>query len=273
MDDLSEQNTGRTRIASRADQLVSRAWKEARRGAVPSPEKVAMLIARDIVRQIGTEQVKTGDPLSSEVDMAGAYNVGRTSIREALRILEVQGLISIKTGPSGGPVVTDPTSADAGRMLSMHLNVRSCTFGELASARLQLDPILASQAAENRTAESLERLRDIVAMMEVIPANNNTEWARTASMFNAIMAAMSGNGVLALISSSLRAIYAERITSIQYTPKVRQNSLAYYRKIIEAIENRDGMAAQKATFSLISEALKQMNRLYPDILNSVVDWR
>lgn len=273
MDDITNQGGERFGAAPRTDQLVNRAWREARRGAAPSPEKVAMLIARDLVRQIGTEQVKTGDPLPSEVEMANSYRVGRTSIREALRIMEVQGLLSIKTGPGGGPTVKEPTSADAGRMLSMHLNVRNCTFGELAAARLELDPVLARQAAENRTTESLERLRDIVAMMENIPSNNNAEWARTASMFNAIMAAMSGNGVLALMSSSLRAIYAERIGSIQYTPKIRQNSLVSYRKIIDAISKQDADLAHNSTHELISRALKQMSRLYPEILQAVVDWR
>lgn len=232
-----------------------------------------MLIARDIVRQIGSEQVSTGDPLPSELDMANSYNVGRTTIREALRILEVQGLISIRTGPGGGPIVTDPTTADAGRMLSLHMNVRSCTFSELASTRLLLDPLLAKQAAENANSELVERLRDIVEMMELIQLNNNASWARTASMFNAIVAAMSGNGVLALISSSLRAIYAERIGNIQYTTKMRQNALGFYRKIIDAIASGDGASAERHTFALISESLKQMRKNYPDILDSVVDWR
>lgn len=258
---------------NRVNQLVNRAWKEARKGAVASQEKIAMRIARDIVRKIGSEEISSGDPLPSEVDMATSYNVGRTSIREALRILEVQGLVSIRTGPGGGPIVTDPTTADAGRMLSLHMNVRGCTFAEVAKARLQLDPLLAAQAADNATPDLIERLRDIVEMMELIQPNNNASWARTASMFNTVVAAMSGNGALALISSSLRAIYAERIGHIQYTPKMRQNALGFYRKIIEALASRDGAAAEKHTFSLIDGSLKQMGKNYPEILESPVDWR
>ena len=174
--DLSKISVPRKRV----DQLVNRAWKEARRGATAAPEKVAMHIARDIVRQIGNGHFSSGDPLPSEAEMAVSYNVGRTSVREALRVLEVQGLITIKTGPGGGPTIKDPTSADVGRMLSMHFNVRACTFSELAQARLQLDPLLARLAAENVTQEAVERLRDIIELMEAIPPNNNAEWARTA---------------------------------------------------------------------------------------------
>lgn len=259
--------------ATAVDRLVNRAWREARRGGVASSEKLAMSIARDIVRQIGEGRLSSGSPLSSEAEMAGTYQVGRTSIREALRLLEVQGLISIKTGPGGGPTVTDPTTADAGRMLSLHMNVRGCTFGELAQSRLEIDPILARRAAENATPNGVERLRDIVEIMETIPLGSNAEWARIASMFNSIVAAMSGNAVLALISSSLRAIYAERISHIQYTTKMRQNAISSYRRIIEAIKSNDPDRAEASSFELISNSLRQMSKAHPDILDATVDWK
>jgi len=255
------------------DHLVNRAWREARRGAVASSEKLAMTIARDIVRQVGDGRVSAGRPLSSEAEMAATYSVGRTSVREALRILEVQGLVSIRTGPGGGPTVVDPTTADVGRMLSLHMNIRGSTFGDLAQARLEIDPILAARAAEHATANGIERLRDIVEIMETIPIGRNAEWARTASMFNAIVAAMAGNSTLAMLSSALRAIYAERISQIHYTAKMRQNAIGHYRRIIAAIVAKDPEQSRKSSFELIDGSLKQMRKAHPDILDSIVDWR
>ena len=254
------------------DSLVNRAWREARAGAVPSSEKLAMSVARDIVRQIGEGKLTAGSPLPSEAEMAGTYSVGRASVREALRILEVQGLITIRTGPGGGPAVTDPTTADAGRMLSLHMNVRGCTFGDLAEARLEVDPLFAAFAASNATPNGIERLKDIVEIMESIPANQNAEWARTASMFNAIVAAMTGNSVLTLISSALTAIYAERIGSINYTAKMRKNAIGHYREIMAAIGRRDAEGARSSTFNLINSSLEQMKKKYPEILAGIVDW-
>jgi DNA-binding FadR family transcriptional regulator len=259
--------------APTVDSLVNRAWREARRGAAASSEKLAMSIARDIVRQIGDGRLNAGSSLASEAEMAGIYSVGRTTVREALRILETQGLVSIKTGPGGGPIVTDPTTADAGRMMSLHMNVRGCTFGELAQARVQIDPILAADAARLAMPNGIERLRDIVEIMQEIPLGRNTEWARTASMFNAIVAAMTGNSVLALLSASLRAIYAERIGNINYTAKMRQNAIAYYRNIIEAIEARDPVKAQQNAHDLIAGSLQQMKKAHPEILSALVDWK
>lgn len=255
------------------DDLVNHAWREARRGATASSEKLAMSIARDIVRKVGEGHVTAGTSLSSEADMASSYSVGRTSVREALRILEVQGLVSIRTGPGGGPTVVEPTTADVGRMLSLHMNMRGCTFGDLALARLEIDPILAGRAAEHATANGIERLRDIVEIMLAIPSGRNAEWARTASMFNSIVAAMAGNSTLAMLSSSLRAIYAERIGKINYTAKMRQNAIGHYRRIIDAIVANDPEQARKSCHELIDGSLKQMRKSHPDILNDIVDWK
>lgn len=259
--------------SSSIDALVNRAWREARVGAVATSEKLAMSISRDIVRQIGDGRLVPGSLLASEADMAATYSVGRTSVREALRLLEVQGLINIRTGPGGGPTVVEPTTADAGRMLSLHMNVRGCTFGDVAHARLEIDPVLAGLAAENATANGIERLRDIVQVMEGISLGRNAEWARIASMFNAILAAMAGNSVLALMSSALRAIYAERISHIEYTAKMRKTAIAQYCRIIDAIGENNAKKARDSSFDLINNSLTQMKKHHPDILEALVDWK
>jgi len=260
------------RGSGKVDRLVERAWREARRAGSVAAEKVSMRVARMIVRQVRDQNLDPGTPLPSEVQMASSYNAGRSSIREALRILEVQGLITIKTGPGGGPSIIEPTTADTGKMLSLHMNMRGCTFGELGKARLEIDPILAFHAAQNASPTSIERMRDVVEMARLVSSSNNAEWARIASMFNSVIAAASGNSVLALVSGTLRAIYAERITSLTYTAKMRDDAISRYRAIIDAIEKRDCKAAQKNMFDLINNSLNQMVKRHPEILDDVVDW-
>ena len=63
--------------------------------------------------------------------MIEEYGVGRAFVREALRILEVQGLISIKAGPGGGPVVAEVSTRDFGRMSTLYFQVGGMTFREL----------------------------------------------------------------------------------------------------------------------------------------------
>ena len=69
--------------------------------------KVAESVAREILHDIADRQLPPGATLPSEAEMVETFNVARASLREALRILEVYGLIRIKPGPGGGPVVAD----------------------------------------------------------------------------------------------------------------------------------------------------------------------
>ena len=93
--------------------------------ASPAPirrnEKIAEAVARDIVRRIAAGKLPPGAQLPSEAQMAVDYGVGRASLREALRILEIHGLISIKPGPGEvrwSPERTPRTSAEWRRCTS-----------------------------------------------------------------------------------------------------------------------------------------------------------
>src|SRR6202008_3764003 len=100
---------------------------------------------------------KPGDMLPSEADMIATYAVGRATVREALRLLEVQGLIGLKTGPGGGPGVAQLTARHLGDMARLHLKMAGATYGELVRARLAIEPLMARLAAETQDPEGLTR--------------------------------------------------------------------------------------------------------------------
>src|SRR5262245_53560806 len=89
-------------------------------GAVTRPLKTAERVARDITRDIISGGLATGDSLPSEAAMLTQYGVSRESLREALRLLEVQGLIAIRRGPGGGPTVGSVDPANLGRISSLY---------------------------------------------------------------------------------------------------------------------------------------------------------
>src|SRR5882762_9208682 len=78
-------------------------------------EKIPEILARRILRQITQKEMAAGDRLPSEAEMLAQFGAGRASLREALRILEIHGIIRIKPGPHGGPRVTDLTPSDFGQ--------------------------------------------------------------------------------------------------------------------------------------------------------------
>ena len=112
--------------------------------------KIAEAVAREILTRICKGGLAPGSQLPGEAQMLADYHVGRGSLREALRILEVHGIIKIKAGPGGGPVVVGTTTNDFGRMATMFFQAGGMTFREVIDARLVLEPLMARLAAERR---------------------------------------------------------------------------------------------------------------------------
>src|SRR4051794_2304100 len=114
--------------------------------------KTSESVARDIVHDIVEQQLETGDSLPSEAVMLEHYGVSRESLREALRLLEVQGLISIRRGPGGGPIVGTVDPANLGRVSTLFFYMSGATYDELFEAWVIGDSVMAELAARNPDA-------------------------------------------------------------------------------------------------------------------------
>lgn len=118
-------------------------------GAVahPRPRKLATLVAADIVDDVVRRGLVPGEVLAPEAEMTAAYGVGRATLREALRILESQGVIALKPGPHGGPVLRAVGHADIARVAGLYLSLTSSTHRDVLEALRCLEPVLAGRAA------------------------------------------------------------------------------------------------------------------------------
>ena len=122
-------------------------------GATPSvgprrTEKLSEVLAREIVRDLRDLQPAT--MLPPEAVMLEKYRVGRASLREALRLLEVQGLIVIRPGPGGGPMVAQADSVHYGRTSSLYYHMLGATYHDVVAARAVIEPALARVVAEKQ---------------------------------------------------------------------------------------------------------------------------
>ena len=113
------------------------------------PAKTAETVAAAIVRDIVSRNLGPGDTLPSEAAMLAHYRVSRASLREALRLLEVQELIRLKPGPGGGPIVTAVDPRNLAKMTTLYLHLGGATYQELFEAVLVMAPISAERAARN----------------------------------------------------------------------------------------------------------------------------
>src|ERR1700728_4543760 len=83
--------------------------------------KASELIARDLASYIVDQDLPEGTALPPEREMVASFGVGRNTLREALRILETRGVITIRSGPGGGPVVRRPRPSDLGEAMTLIL--------------------------------------------------------------------------------------------------------------------------------------------------------
>ncbi|WP_116996913.1 FadR/GntR family transcriptional regulator [Desertimonas flava] len=122
-------------------------------GTSRRPLKTSESVARDIVRHIVTAGLEPGDNLPHETAMLAEYGVSRESLREGLRLLEVQGLITIRRGPGGGPVVGAVDPAHLGRVSTLYYHLAGATYRELFEAWVTAEVYIADLAARNPDRE------------------------------------------------------------------------------------------------------------------------
>jgi GntR family transcriptional regulator, transcriptional repressor for pyruvate dehydrogenase complex len=230
---------------------------------------VSEAIARDIVRRIGAEELAPGTQLPPEAKMLEEYRVGRGSLREALRILEVHGLISIKPGPRGGPTVDQVHTENFGRMATLYFQMDGVTFADLLDARVIMEPTLARLAAQHRDpgmVAELGRFGDAAR-------TDDDEYERHTADFHRLVAAMSGNPVMSLFGQSLTDILRDRIAPPLYPKSRRSAVLNVHWAIADAVTAGDADRAELLMREHMTEYAAYVRRRHPGLVREVVDWR
>ncbi len=136
--------------------------------------KTSVSVALDIVRDMVSQRLQAGDKLPLESELLKHYGVSRASLREGMRLLEVQGLLSIRPGP-GGVVVGGAHPANLGRSLMLHMQFVGATYDELMDTCIWTEGQLAELAARNRDRKKVRRL--------MLPFLNQSEAHSAASGF------------------------------------------------------------------------------------------
>ena len=122
---------------------------------VTRPPKTALVVAKRIIEDIARRWNTVGDRLPPEHLMLEQYGVGRGTLRESLRFLELQGALVLKPGPGGGPIVNHPDAGTLSASLSLLLQFDNAPFSTIMEARSVMEPSLARMAAERMTPEAI----------------------------------------------------------------------------------------------------------------------
>ena len=194
-------------------------------------------IANVIEQRIVARSLRAGDPLPSETDLARQFGVNRSTIREAIRELETQGLLGRVRGKKRLRV-TRPEPRRISSGVSRALALHDVTFSELWEAMMAIEPVAAQYAAMRRTAAQLQTLERAAARFKREAADTPAAVAAVVDFFTAVAAA-SGNQVLALSQAPLNLLLAPTLTRmIDRVPQARARIQAAQEKIADAIKLR-----------------------------------
>ena len=234
-------------------------------------EKVAESVAREIVQDIRRNNLEAGATLPPESAMLERFGVGRGSLREALRILEVNGLVVLKPGPRGGPVVAPFDPAHFGQMMTLHLQALGTTYRQLLDSRVEYEAVLARKAAEREGDDAAVIMR---AAMTGEPgvANDDTLYSAATGGFHSAVGLASGNPVLALAADAIYAIWSVRVTRVLYPPDQRDDVLRDHAAIAKAIEKRDPKRAERLMREHMERYKEYCEERYPARMDDLVDW-
>ena len=202
---------------------------------------------QDIVAQIEAlldrGELRPGDQLPTERILAEQFQVSRASVREALRALELLGIVETHAG--GGTFVRRAVAGDLARPLSALIS-RGHPMADVIEVRGLIEPALAARAAERVTPEELAELREIVAAQERKVAAGES-YADEDTRFHDLIGRAAHNELLVtMLTAVFDVLRASREEWLQSNARAHA-SLEAHRRILVALEAHDASAAREAS--------------------------
>ncbi|MBV9485694.1 MAG: FadR family transcriptional regulator [Frankiaceae bacterium] len=181
-----------------------------RRGQLRQP-RLAEVVAGVLRERIIDGTLGDGDLLPKQDELLDEFRISRPSLREALRILESEGLIRVRRGNVGGSVVEVPTAETSAYMFGLVLQSRRGTAADLAEAIKQIEPVTASMCAERS-----DRKRAVLPGLEAnltetaAAIGDGPAFTRLSRAFHELMVAACGNETLILTVGALESLWSEQ---------------------------------------------------------------
>jgi GntR family transcriptional regulator, transcriptional repressor for pyruvate dehydrogenase complex len=233
--------------------------------------RVAEIVASKLRDDILSGRLKEGDLLPSQESLFGEFGVSPPALREAIHLLETDGLISVRRGNVGGAVVHRPTPERTAHMISMVLQARSASPVDVSEALMHLEPICAGMCAarEDRMTEVVPHLQHEIDV-QTAQFDDVSEYVPNARRFHETLVSRCGNESMILLIGSLELIWSAHESSVwndsndpaesaPMVDKTRRAALRDHQRLLDAI--RDGNSARAVRLAQDHLAAARRNTL------------
>ena len=223
------------------------------------------LVLDQIEDQILAGRLNVGDRLPPERELAAMLGVSRSAIREALRVLEAQGVLrrpQVGTGPESGSIIAGTPTAGLTRMLRLHVALASFPLGDVVEARASLERASARLAAANATQQDLEHLCLLLDKMDD-PELTREGFNDLDTDFHVALAEAAGNKLVSDMTIALRNAMRHTLlrifANLDDWPAVMRRLLNEHRNVYEAVASHDARAAA----DLVEAHIRDFYRVLP----------
>jgi DNA-binding FadR family transcriptional regulator len=230
--------------------------------------KTSERTASDIVHDIVENGLVEGDQLPLEAAMVEQYGVSRSSMREALRLLEVQGLIRLKPGPGGGPTVGRAEATNLARIESLYFHLGGATYGQLLEAQVLHEPIVAELAARHP-----DRRAAMTPFFETVDPNDEQAYRDSTNLFHDAIYQLAGNTVVALLTKSITCLVADHVVATMDPVKLRSAILDEHVVMARAIAAGHASKARQLMAEHFQLQHDYFRAHWPARLSELIEWR
>lgn len=220
-------------------------------GSVASLRRVSVPKASDVLadhlrQEILAGRLAEGSALPVERTLAASVGLGRQTVRDALRVLEIEGLIVTRPGRAGGSFVRRPDAATFERSLQSLVSGRALRFQAVLEAREGLEPVAARLAALHRTDEDLEVLERHASALAGAVGDVSTFLKRNVDWHVAVGAATHNEIIEAVVNSLSRVILRSTEIDDFSSEATMAGTLKAHDSILSAIRARNADKAAAA---------------------------
>jgi DNA-binding FadR family transcriptional regulator len=211
------------------------------------PARAYELIVEQIEAAIYDGTLAPGDRLPSERALMTQFSVSRSTIREALRVLQSDGKVQSRPGDPHGPVVLPFSTAALHKSMSSLVRADTVGLAELLQFRIMTEGCANQLAARFRTAAQVAAMQEALATMEASVGRGHDTFARADMAFHDLIAEAAGNKLLQVSNEVVRTVVLQlierKITQAEDRPAQMLDSCRRHALVLDAVRQQDPVLA------------------------------
>lgn len=201
--------------------------------------RVSQVVVNQVRELVRSGRLGTGDKLPSERDMCDLFGVSRVTVREALRILETNGIVEIRVGAQGGAYITAPSRERVGESLADLMLLSPITAREVTEARMIFELGAIPLVVERATAEDLAGLRSLCEEARVALAEGSYTMTMSAAYHMRLASSTHNAAIEALVHSFYGLMVSSLREAQMIEPLMGHRGSEEHLELIDAIAIRD----------------------------------